>query len=149
VNYRNYVTVNKRTAAQGGLDYVAFLTDGDKRQRQGDAKQYPHIKCFKCNQFGQYKSNCPNQKQQGGTNEQAKETQVTLTTMHVSLTVTRQEINPMWTLCDSESTVDVFKNRSILTNIRKTRSPIRLKGKEGQTINITEMGDFLGYGSVY
>jgi len=36
-----------------------------------------------------------------------------------------------------------------LTNIRKTRNPIRLKGIEGQTINITEMGDLLGYGSVY
>ena len=36
-----------------------------------------------------------------------------------------------------------------MTNIRKTRNPIRLKGIEGQTINITEMGDLLGYGSVY
>jgi len=31
VNYRNYVTVNKRNAAQSGLDHVAFVTDG-KRQ---------------------------------------------------------------------------------------------------------------------
>jgi len=39
--------------------------------------------------------------------------------------VTKQEINPMWILCDSESTVDVFRNRDILVNIKKTDKPIR------------------------
>jgi len=42
VNYRNYVTVNKRTAIQGGLDQVAFLTDG-KNQDQPKMEDTVHI----------------------------------------------------------------------------------------------------------
>jgi hypothetical protein len=42
VNYRNYVTVNKRTVIQGGLDQVAFLTDG-KNQDQPKMEDTVHI----------------------------------------------------------------------------------------------------------
>ncbi len=49
-----------------------------------------------------------------------QEPAVILTTMHVSLAVVKNDIDPMWILCDSESTVDIFKNRSLLVNIRKT-----------------------------
>ncbi len=55
----------------------------------------------------------------------------------------------MWILCDNESTVDVFNNKSILVNIRRTDNPIRLKGIEGKTIEVDEEGDLLGYGQVY
>ncbi len=74
---------------------------------------------------------------------------MTLTTMHVSLAVVKQEIDPMWILCDSESAVDIFKNQSLLVNIRKTKRPIQLKGIEGKTIEVEEEGDLLGYGPVY
>jgi hypothetical protein len=144
------VTVNKRNAAQSGLDHVAFVTDG-KRQR-GDDKQYPHIKCFKCNQFGHYKSDCPAIKGKTGGDGGAPsdlQTQVSLTTLHVALAVTRKEIYPMWILCDSESTVDIFKNQTMLVNIKTTMNPIRLKGIEGQTMDITQEGTILGYGNVY
>jgi hypothetical protein len=45
--------------------------------------------------------------------------------------------------------VNVFKNRDILSNIRRTNKPIHLKGIEGKTLNIKEEGDLLGYGRVY
>ncbi|MFN9956024.1 MAG: hypothetical protein ACK55I_23255, partial [bacterium] len=77
------------------------------------------------------------------------QTQVSLTTLHVALTVARKEIDPMWILCDSESTVDIFKNKEMLVNIKNTRNPIRLKGIEGQTMDITQEGTLLGYGTVY
>ena len=38
VDYRKYVTVNKRTALQGGLDQVAFLTDGKKSKANEDGR---------------------------------------------------------------------------------------------------------------
>ena len=55
----------------------------------------------------------------------------------------------MWILCDSESTVDIFKNQTMLVNIKTTMNPIRLKGIEGQTMDITREGTILGYGNVY
>ncbi len=50
----------------------------------------------------------------------------------------------MWILCDNESTVDIFKNKSILTYIRKSNKPICLKGIEGNTIEVDEEGELLG-----
>jgi len=47
-------------------------------------------------------------------------------TLHVALAVMKVEINPMWILCDNESTVDIFKNRQMVTNICTTNNPIRL-----------------------
>jgi len=72
---------------------------------------------------------------------------VALTTLQISLAVAKTEINPMWILCDNESTVDVYK--SILRNIRKSNRPIRLKGIEGQTVEVEEEGELMGYGQVY
>ena len=108
------------------------------------------MKMDDCNQFGHYKSDCPGKvNNQSETHEEVSTPQITLTTLHISLAVTREQINPMWILCDNESTVDVFKNKSILVNIRKTNNPIRLKGIEGNMIEVGEKGDLLGYGRVY
>ena len=47
---------------------------------------------------------------------------------YVALAVVRIEINPLWILCDNESTVNIFKNKEMITNIRKSENPIRLRG---------------------
>jgi hypothetical protein len=147
VKYRNYITMNKRTVTQGGLDQVAFVTDG-KRQRL--ECRFPHIKCFKCGEFSRYKSDSAKKVTNGENNEGSTEpVQVTLITQHVVLAEAKQVINPMWILCDNESTVDVFNNKIIMRNIRKNRNPIRVKGIEGNAINVEEIGDLLGYGTVY
>jgi hypothetical protein len=147
VNYHNYITVNKRTVTQGGLDQVAFVTDGKRQRVEG---RFPHIKCFKFSEFGHYKSDCAKKVTNGENNEGSMEpVQVTLITQHVVLAVAKKVINPMWILCDNESTVDVFNNKIMLRSIRKTRNPIRIKGIEGNAIDVEEIGDLLGYGTVY
>ncbi len=66
--------------------------------------------------------------------------------MHVTLVVTKSDIEPIWILCDNESTADIFKNQCILINIRRAKKPIWLKRN---TIEVNEEADLLGYGTVY
>jgi hypothetical protein len=119
-NYKNDGNQNKRSAATaGGLDQVAFLIEGKRTKTDGSMVSYPHIKCFKCKEFGDYKSDCPKKKKQTEGLESEK---TSLVTVHVTLAVMKNHIDPMWILYNNESTVDVFKNRDILTNIRKTKN---------------------------
>jgi hypothetical protein len=63
--------------------------------------------------------------------------------------VNKESINPMWILCDNESTVDIIKNKSMVTNIRNTNNPIELTGIGGEPIRVNKVADFLGFGTVY
>jgi hypothetical protein len=143
VNYRHYNN-NKRTNIQGGLDQVAFVTEGKKTK----TNDHSHIKCFKCNQYGHYKSNCPTL--QNPAEHTNIVTATTLTTIATTLSASKESvINLMWILCDTESTVDIFKNKNIITNIRKATRPIMLKESDGDLTLIDKEGDLLGYCKVY
>jgi hypothetical protein len=61
----------------------------------------------------------------------------------------KESINPMWILCDNESTVDIIKNKNMVTNIRNTNNPIETTGIGGEPIRVNKVGDLLGYGTVY
>jgi hypothetical protein len=131
VNYSNF-NPQKRSTTQGGLDRLAFVTDGKRTKIDGPLNKYPHIKCFKCSEFGHYKSDSLGKdKNKNRESQSAGQDEVAMTTLQVALAVVKTEINPMWILCDNESMVDVFKNKSTLRNTRKSHRPIRLKGIEG------------------
>jgi len=70
----------------------------------------------------------------GNQQQEMPEVQTALATFHVTLAAIKIEINPMWILCDNESTVDIFKNRQMISNFGKSKNPICLKGIEGNTI---------------
>jgi hypothetical protein len=46
VNYKNYGNLQKRNAASGGSDQVAFITEAKITMADGTLVKYPHIKCF-------------------------------------------------------------------------------------------------------
>jgi len=99
------ITIHKkRSAAQGGLDQVAFITDGKRKKLDRSLCKYPYNKCCKCGEFGHCKENPKNQE-----NTSTGQTEIAMTTLQVTLTVTKTEINSMRILCDNESTIDIFK----------------------------------------
>jgi len=61
----------------------------------------------------------------------------------------KQGTNSMWILCDNLSTIDTIKNKNMITNIRNTNNPVEIMGIGGTTIRINQVGDLLGYGTVY
>jgi len=63
--------------------------------------------------------------------------------------VNKENINPMWILCDKESTVDIIKNKSMVTNIRNTNNLIEITGIGGEPIRVNKVADLLVYGTVY
>jgi len=53
-----------------------------------------------------------------------------------------------WILLDSQSTVDMFSNKKLLTNIRDSKRTLTLYCNAGKAI-INQKGDLKGYGSVW
>jgi hypothetical protein len=78
--------------------------------------KYPHIKCFKCGEYGHYKSDCQAKNKNA---EESAQTGTTLTTIQVTLAVMKQEIDPMWILCNNELTVDIFKNKIFFSTFER------------------------------
>lgn len=63
--------------------------------------------------------------------------------------IDKEAIDPMCILCDNESTVDIVKNHSMVTNLRQTKTPIEVTGIDGKPTRVHQEEDLLGYGMVY
>jgi hypothetical protein len=149
VNYKNY-SANKRTAVRGRLEQVAFVTDGKKLKT---GKEFSHIECFKCGEMGHYKSDCQEKKNKNQGEDESQEVcqviQATMLMVQARVMNGKQGTNSMWILCDNLSTIDIIKNKNMITNIRNTNNPVEIMGIGGTTIRINQVGDLLGYGTVY
>jgi hypothetical protein len=73
--------------------------------------------------WSHYKSDCPDGKETEGDVCQIIPATTTLMSQ-VKNMENKESINPMWILCDNESTVVIIKNKSMVTNIRHTNNPI-------------------------
>ncbi len=127
VNYRNYNNLNKRSNTTG-LEQVAFMTKKDRKGYEQELPDHRQIKCFKCRVMGDYKSDRP-KKMQGNAEQQTQViSATTLMTRAVTLAATNSEVNPLWILCDSESTIDIFRNKNILTKSMMRKETYLFKG---------------------
>ncbi len=125
---------------------MAFVTTDEEYEEERPKKRdKSRIKCFGCNQYGHYKSEC---RAKGKETSQVI-TATTLMTQTTAMSVSKEKINPTWILCDNESTIDVIKMKNMSTNIRKAKRTIEVTGIGREPMKINKEGELLGYGTVY
>ena len=93
----------------GRFGHLSFAQRGQSTSEAtpgNDGKVFSHIDCYNCGHKGHYASNCPHKKK--------------ITLGHFTLTQKQLElINKQWVLLDSCSTVSVFCNRDLVSNVEK------------------------------
>jgi hypothetical protein len=124
---------------------------------------HAQIKCFTCNDYGQYASTCPNaapKKVQilqtadtaGPTDYHSEFSFVHIASgafMFVQAGNRQTDIiPPTWILLSSQLTVSVFKNRSLLTNIRPSSTTRRVHTNGGTQVSC-QMGTIRNFGDVW
>ena len=159
-------------------DGISFATTNDSKKDGKQAKDISHITCFHCNEKGHYASNCPNKKKEGTTNLQVDEKNVKIEHLHLqdgfisddeneNITTSFQFITTdiisehteicqaqgrvipsSWIILDNGSTVDIFTNKNLLTNIRTTKTVMNVRCNAGVT-QTNLQGDLEGYGTVW
>ena len=115
-----------------------------------DGQLRPSISCFTCHLPGHMAGECPGVAP--ATPAPVSVPGVTLTQYaYVLAQATRageHEIDPEWILLDSQSTISVFKNANMLTNIRNSGRVLRAITNGGYQDSIL-VGDFPNLGEVW
>jgi hypothetical protein len=127
-----------------------------------DGVTHATTKCYNCQSHGHYASACPVETETGvtmvqlGHEEDPYEDEDAdylseFTFLHLEghcFHQARNIIPDTWILLDSQSTVSVFKNRHLLTNIRASPNPLRVHTNGGVQFS-TQMGTVRNFGDVW
>jgi hypothetical protein len=105
-----------------------------------DGLTHSDIECYRCRNYGHYASTCPTAGFDTGT---------TLTQLAIMMTQSAvPAINPAWILLDSQSTMSVFNNSTMLSNVRNSPHTLRALTNGGYQ-DSTRIGDFKNLGTVW
>jgi hypothetical protein len=150
VNYKSPENTRARAALTGTPSNMSVgheTTRGITFAQQGfvagtNGVTHTDIECFGCNNMGHYASNCPS-----GTGTTVSGTTL-LQYAFVLAQANVSSINPAWILLDSQSTVSVFNNAAMLTNIKKSEHVLRALTNGGY-LDSDMVGDFHNLGAVW
>ncbi|NBR23750.1 MAG: hypothetical protein EBU08_08270, partial [Micrococcales bacterium] len=140
----------------GSKDKGGAAKGNEKAETAGGPKQKKDKKdvtCFCCQKKGHYISECPLAKKARELIEEEEENiHVTEDFVHMTteevVYAAGKGLGPNDVLLDNQATVSVFFNAELLTNIRKTPKPCKIRGVGGEAISVDKVGDFDVFGEV-
>ena len=159
------------TNAEGRSDQQSIVNANAGAKSKRDKAD---VTCHKCQEKGHYANECTNAKKKDDTNSSqllnnnASTAEGSSTTYEdptqsmfqflqlgwgkehqvVSLNQPSNPVPDNWILLDNQSTADIFHNRALLQNIRKSTSTMRIHCNAG-VASTNLIGDLPGYGTVW
>ena len=128
-------------SASSGITFAQAAAAGDPPVPGNNGGIFPAVDCYVCGSLGHYAANCPT--------STSSATGTTLTQYAFMMAqAASSTIDPAWILLDSQSTISVFNNPSMLTDIKHSGHTLRALTNGGHQDSVMT-GVFPNLGTVW
>ena len=146
-------TGKELTQKEDGQVLSAFVTDeAEQPSKQKQSKPLSSIICFVCGEKGHLARNCD--KRAGKEIAMLTKAEEEID-RHTALSTTESNETALFTrydvLLDNEASLNIFRDKELLTNVRTSDRLVKMKGVENESngVLVTEEGTFRDLGKVF